>query len=104
MSAPLSSAEKTHLLVVDDDERIRSLLQRYLTTNGYRVSGAKDAAEARALMKSMAFDLLIVDVMMPDESGLDFTKSIRAHDSTPVLILAGRGDGGDRIAGFEGGV
>ena len=80
-----------------------ALLQRYLTTNGYRVSGAADAGEARALMKSIAFDLLIVDVMMPGESGLDFTNSIRAHDQTPILMLTARGDAEDRIAGFEGG-
>jgi two-component system phosphate regulon response regulator OmpR len=104
MSAPHTGIENPHLLVVDDDERIRSLLQRYLTTNGFRVSGAKDATEARALMKSMAFDLLIVDVMMPGESGLEFTRSIRAHDSTPILMLTARGDAEDRIAGFEGGV
>ena len=64
--------------MVDDDERLRALLQRYLSTNGFRVSAAADAAEARALMKSMAFDLLILDVMMPGESGLDLTRSMRA--------------------------
>ena len=63
--------------MVDDDERLRALLQRYLSANGYRVSAAAGAAEARALMKSMEFDLLILDVMMPGESGLDLTQSVR---------------------------
>jgi two-component system, OmpR family, phosphate regulon response regulator OmpR len=95
--------EDPHLLVVDDDERLRELLQRYLSGNNYRVSVAADAADARALMKSMAFDLLIVDVMMPGESGLDFTSSVRASSRTPVLMLTARGDTEDRIAGLEHG-
>jgi two-component system phosphate regulon response regulator OmpR len=103
MNTALGSMEQPHLLVVDDDERIRSLLQRYLTTNGFRVSAAADAAEARALMKSMAFDLLIVDVMMPGETGMEFTKSIRAHDQTPVLMLTAMGEAEHRIAGLETG-
>ena len=98
-----SAAGDSHLLVVDDDVRLRALLQRYLTSNGYRVSAAADAAEARALMKSMAFDLLIVDVMMPGESGLDFTKAVRAQSRTPVLMLTARGEPEDRIAGLERG-
>ena len=98
-----AATDNPHLLVIDDDARIRSLLQRYLTTNGYRVSSAADAAEARALMKSIAFDLLIVDVMMPGENGVDFTRAIRTHDQTPILMLTARGDAEDRIAGLEGG-
>ncbi|MGB8602537.1 MAG: response regulator [Rhizomicrobium sp.] len=90
-----------HLLVVDDDERLRSLLQRYLTTGGFRVSAAASAEDARSLMKSMAFDLLIVDVMMPGENGLDFTKSVRAGSNVPVLILTARGETEDRIKGLE---
>jgi two-component system phosphate regulon response regulator OmpR len=103
MNTALGNMEQPHLLVVDDDERIRSLLQRYLTTNGFRVSAAANAAEARALMKSMAFDLLIVDVMMPGETGMEFTKSIRAHDQTPVLMLTAMGEAEHRIAGLETG-
>ena len=72
-----SGPDDPHLLVVDDDERLRALLQRYLSSNGYRVTAAPGAAEARALMKSMEFDLLILDVMMPGESGLDLTQSVR---------------------------
>lgn len=90
-----------HLLVVDDDEKLRNLLQRYLSGEGFRVSSAASAEEARALMKSMAFDLLIVDVMMPGENGLDFTRSVRESSSVPVLILTARGETEDRIAGLE---
>jgi two-component system phosphate regulon response regulator OmpR len=92
-----------HLLVVDDDERLRTLLQRYLTSNGFRVSAAADAADARALMKSMAFDLLILDVMMPGESGFDLTKSVRAGSSVPILMLTAKGEAEDRIKGLEQG-
>ena len=91
----------SHLLVVDDDDRLRALLQKYLSSNGYRVSAASNANEARALMKGIAFDLLIVDVMMPGESGLDLTRSVRAQSQTPVLILTARGELQDRIAGLE---
>lgn len=90
-----------HLLVVDDDERLRDLLQRFLSSNGYRVSAAADAADARALMKSIAFDLFIVDVMMPGENGLELTRSIRARTETPILMLTARGEADDRIAGLE---
>jgi len=97
------AADNSHLLVVDDDERLRALLQRYLSSNGFRVSAAADAAEARALMKSIAFDLLIVDWMMPGESGLDFTRSVRTNSQVPILMLTARGEPGDRIAGLEHG-
>ena len=97
----MSMAGEPHLLVVDDDERLRALLQRYLSSNGYRVSAAPGAAEARALMKSMEFDLLILDVMMPGESGLDLTQSVRKESAIPILMLTARGDPADRIAGLE---
>ncbi len=97
------SSQDAHLLVVDDDMRLRALLQRYLSSNGYRVTAAASAAEARALMKGIAFDLLIVDVMMPGQSGLDFTQAIRAKSRTPVLMLTARGEPEDRIAGLEKG-
>src|ERR1700691_4928339 len=97
-----STADNPHLLVVDDDQRLRALLQKYLSSNGFRVSAAADAEEARALMKSIAFDLLILDVMMPGESGLDLTRSVRAQQSqVPILILTARGESEDRIAGPE---
>ena len=92
-----------HLLVVDDDERLRSLLHRYLTSNGYRVTAAPNAQDARALMKSMAFDLLVLDVMMPGENGFDLTKSVRQSSQVPILILTARGEAEDRIAGLEHG-
>jgi two-component system phosphate regulon response regulator OmpR len=101
MSAP--NSEDVHLLVVDDDERLRELLQRYLSSNGFRVSVAPDAAGARGLMKSMAFDMLILDVMMPGESGLELAQSIRAHSQVPILMLTARGETEDRIAGLEHG-
>jgi two-component system, OmpR family, phosphate regulon response regulator OmpR len=100
MSNP-PTLQDTHLLVVDDDERLRALLQKYLSTNGFRVSAAADALEARALMKGMAFDLLIVDVMMPGENGLELTKSVRGTSSVPVLILTAKGEAEDRIKGLE---
>ena len=103
MTVPVSGRDEPHLLVVDDDERLRALLQRYLSTNGYRVSAAADAAQARALMKSMEFDLLILDVMMPGESGLELTQSVRRESSVPILMLTARGDPADRIAGLDQG-
>jgi two-component system phosphate regulon response regulator OmpR len=101
MIATQSSMEDPHLLVVDDDERLRGLLHRYLTSNGYRVTAAADAADARALMKSIAFDLLVLDVMMPGESGFELTKSLRTHSKVPILILTAKGEAEDRIAGLE---
>jgi two-component system phosphate regulon response regulator OmpR len=103
MSGLATGVENAHLLVVDDDERLRALLQRYLSQNGFRVSAAADAAEARALMKSIAFDLLIVDVMMPGETGLDLTRAVRGQSQVPILILTARGEPEDRIAGLEHG-
>jgi two-component system, OmpR family, phosphate regulon response regulator OmpR len=97
------TTQDSHLLVVDDDERLRALLQHYLTSNGYRVTAAANSAEARTLMKGMAFDLLIVDVMMPGESGLELTKAIRGQTQTPILMLTARGEPEQRIAGLESG-
>jgi two-component system phosphate regulon response regulator OmpR len=100
----MSAAGDPHLLVVDDDQRLRALLQKYLSSNGFRVSAAADAEEARTLMKSITFDLLILDVMMPGESGLDLTRAVRAQQSqVPILILTARGESEDRIAGLENG-
>lgn len=101
LASPSLGPDEPHLLVVDDDERLRGLLQRYLSTNGYRVSAAPGAAEARALMKGMAFDLLILDVMMPGESGFDLTRSVRQESAVPILMLTARGDPADRIEGLE---
>ncbi len=102
-SAPKVSEKAAHLLVIDDDDRIRTLLKRYLTENGYRVSVAKDGAEARDLMGSVDFDLLILDVMMPGLTGFDLTEKIRAASNVPILLLTARGLPEDRIEGLERG-
>jgi two-component system phosphate regulon response regulator OmpR len=97
--------DDSHILVVEDDARLRDRLARYLTREGFRVTAAPDAAEARARMRGISPDLLVLDVMMPGESGLDLTRSLRAeqgHD-LPVLMLTARGAPEDRIAGFEAG-
>ncbi len=93
-----------HLLIVDDDRRIRDLLSRYLLHEGYRVTTADNAAEARAKLHGMDFDLLILDVMMPGENGLDLAKSLRENSSVPILILSARGEAEMRIQGLEIGV
>ena len=98
-----SAVEDPHLLVVDDDERLRALLQKYLSSNGFRVSAAANAADARALMKSMAFDLLVLDVMMPGESGFDFASSVRGSSDIPILMLTAKSEAEDRISGLERG-
>jgi two-component system, OmpR family, phosphate regulon response regulator OmpR len=92
-----------HLLVVDDDARLRELLRRYLTDQGFRVTTAGDAAEARAKIASLAFDLLVLDVMMPGENGLDLTQSLRRESRIPILLLTAMADSGDRINGLERG-
>ncbi|WP_413992659.1 response regulator [Labrys okinawensis] len=90
-----------HILLVDDDNRIRALLSRYLNEHGYRVTMAEHAASARQRIGAIAFDLLIVDVMMPGENGLDLTRWIRNDSSVPILMLTARGDPNDRIQGLE---
>lgn len=93
-----------HLLVVDDDDRIRGLLQKFLIRNGYLVSMAADAARARRLMAGLDFDLLIVDVMMPGEDGVSLTKALREQGATvPILLLTARGEAENRIDGLEAG-
>ncbi len=97
--------EDAHILVVDDDARLRALLSRYLAERGFRVTTAADAAEARARLRSVSPDLLVLDVMMPGESGLDLTAALRNEHpgELPVLLLTARGAPEDRIAGFEAG-
>lgn len=92
-----------HILVVDDDTRLRNLLQRFLRENSFLVSVAKDADEARFMMQQYKFSLLIVDIMMPKESGLDFLAKLRVESSVPVIMLTAMGDVEDRIAGLEQG-
>jgi two-component system phosphate regulon response regulator OmpR len=93
----------THLLVVDDDERIRSLLQKFLRRHGFWVSVARDAAHARRLLEGLDFDLIVLDVMMPEEDGISLTRSLREDIATPILLLTARGETADRIAGLEAG-
>jgi two-component system, OmpR family, phosphate regulon response regulator OmpR len=93
-----------HILVVDDDSRIRDLLARYLQDNGFRVTTAVDAASARATMRSLAFDLIILDVMMPQESGIDLARSLRTSSQVPILMLTARAEPEQRIEGLETGV
>lgn len=95
--------DEIHILVVDDDARLRALLRDYLTKEGFRITSAADAAEARARMASLTFDLLILDVMMPGESGLDLARGIRAESGTPILMLTAMGETDDRILGLEAG-
>ncbi|MBT8472007.1 MAG: response regulator [Marinicaulis sp.] len=102
-TAAPNSDNTPHILIVDDDDRIRSLIKRYLSENGYLTSAAENAQEARVLMAALDFDLLILDVMMPGESGFDLTKSIRAASNIPILLLTARGLSEDRIIGLERG-
>ena len=92
-----------HLLIVDDDERIRMLLQKFLMRAGFLVSGARDAAHARRLLAGLDFDLIVMDVMMPGETGIDLTRSVRETSQVPILLLTARGETEDRIVGLEAG-
>jgi two-component system, OmpR family, phosphate regulon response regulator OmpR len=97
--------DPAHILVVDDDDRIRDLLKRFLSREGHRVTTASDAAAARRLMATMTFDLAILDVMMPGEDGLSLLAAIREgrQKETPVMLLTARGEASDRIAGLKTG-
>jgi two-component system, OmpR family, phosphate regulon response regulator OmpR len=95
--------EQPHVLVVDDDRRLRDLLRRFLADNGFRVTVAGDAREARATVGSFAFDAIVLDVMMPGESGLHLAGDLRKKIETPILMLTAMGESEDRIAGFEHG-
>lgn len=92
-----------HILVVDDDTRLRALLRKYLSENGFRVTTASDAAEARARLTGLAFDLIVMDVMMPGEDGLDLTQALRRTSEVPILMLTAMGDPQNRIDGLERG-
>ena len=95
--------QQPHVLVVDDDKRLRDLIGRYLTEQGYRVTTAVDAADARAKLAGITFDLLVVDIMMPGESGLDLTRALRESSLVPILLLTAMGESTDRISGLETG-
>ena len=92
-----------HLLIVDDDERIRTLLQKFLMRNGFLVTAARDAGHARRILTGLDFDLIVLDVMMPGEDGLSLTRSLRETMQTPILLLTAKGETGNRIEGLEAG-
>jgi two-component system, OmpR family, phosphate regulon response regulator OmpR len=92
-----------HLLVVDDDARLRELLRRYLSDSGFRVTTAADAGEARSKLAGFAFDLVVLDVMMPGESGIELTQALRRDGQTPVLLLTAMAEPEDRVNGLEQG-
>ncbi|NNE87779.1 MAG: response regulator [Silicimonas sp.] len=92
-----------HLLIVDDDERIRGLLQKFLMRNGFLVSAARDAAHAERILSGLDFDLIVLDVMMPGEDGVSFCKRLRAERDVPILLLTAKAETSERIAGLEAG-
>ena len=93
-----------HILVVDDDQKIRGLLGRFLSSNGFRVTEAPDAASARAFMRGLAFDLVLLDVMMPGESGLSLARDLKLTRPVPICMLTALAEADDRISGLEAGV
>ncbi|MEW2918947.1 response regulator [Ruegeria sp. ANG10] len=92
-----------HLLIVDDDERIRDLLKKFLMRSGFLVTAARDAAHARRVLSGLDFDMIVLDVMMPGEDGVSLTRTLRETHSTPILLLTARGETEHRIAGLEAG-
>ena len=94
---------QAHLLVVDDDERIRGLLQKFLMRHGFLVTIARDALQARRLLAGLEFDLLVLDVMMPGEDGIALTRDLRAKMTVPILLLTAKGEASNRLEGFEAG-
>ncbi len=105
MSDPISVPQDNapHVLVIDDDRRLRELLSRYLSENGFRVTTAEDAGEARRKLESLEFDILVVDVMMPGETGVNLTKSLRQSMEVPILMLTALAELESRIEGLEAG-
>jgi two-component system phosphate regulon response regulator OmpR len=104
LTAETPADDASHLLIVDDDKRIRSLLSQFLKTNGYRVTTAESAADARRNMEGLAFDLVVLDVMMPGENGFQFAQKLREASAVPILMLTALADVNDRIRGLELGV
>lgn len=99
----MTAQNDIHLLIVDDDERIRGLLQKFLMRNGFWVTAARDGDHARRLLAGLEFDLIVMDVMMPGTDGITLTRELRRSMGTPILLLTAKGDTADRIAGFEAG-
>ena len=105
--APLPTSladDAAHVLVVDDDRRLRALLSSYLVKHGHRVTVAPTAAKARAFLEGLAFDIIVLDVMMPVENGFDFAADLRTRSQVPILMLTARGESQDRVRGLEIGV
>ncbi|MBL0934969.1 MAG: response regulator transcription factor [Rhizobiaceae bacterium] len=102
-TTPILDDDAPHLLIVDDDTRIRSLLEQYLGENGFRVTAAGDAAEARRKLAGLDFDLIVLDVMMPGETGVELTKSLRAEKDVPILMLTALSETDKRVEGLEAG-
>ena len=102
-TAEIDNGEAPHILVVDDDSRLRELLRKYLSDNGFRITVAADAASARQQMESMAFDMLVLDRMMPGEDGLELARSLRQTEDVPILMLTAMGEVEARIDGLEAG-
>ena len=98
-----SQPPEPHLLVVDDDSRLRELLRRYLSDSGFRVTTAADAVEARTQLASFAFDLVVLDVMMPGENGIELTRALCRDGSTPIMLLTAMAEPEDRVNGLEQG-
>ena len=96
--------DAAHVLVVDDDRRLRALLSSYLVKHGHRVTVAPTAAKARAFLDGLTFDIIVLDVMMPVENGFDFAADLRTRSQVPILMLTARGDPEDRVRGLEIGV
>lgn len=99
----MTGTNDAHLLIVDDDERIRGLLQKFLMRHGFWVSTARDAAHARRILEGLDFDLIVLDVMMPGEDGLSLAQAIRETKETPIMLLTAKGETEERIAGLEAG-
>lgn len=99
----MNATDQAHLLIVDDDERIRALLQKFLVRHGFWVSAARDAAHARRLLAGLEFDMIVMDVMMPGEDGIALTTDLRTRLDTPILLLTAKGETEDRVAGLEAG-
>ncbi|WP_456389406.1 response regulator [Profundibacter sp.] len=100
----MSDLPEAHLLIVDDDERIRGLLQKFLIRHAFWVTAARDAEHARRILAGLEFDLIVMDVMMPGEDGISLTRSLRGENiGTPILLLTAKGETEDKIAGLEAG-
>jgi two-component system, OmpR family, phosphate regulon response regulator OmpR len=103
MAAGTSGEAARHILVVDDDNRLRRLLQRYLTEHGYHVTTAADASEAKASLRNFAFDLMVLDVMLPGQNGISLTSELRQDADLPILLLTALGESDDRVNGLSAG-